>query len=324
MKLAKLLSSLVLPSLALLCGIVPDAAHAQDNEALIGAVNDSINQSVNAQVLFASQGNLTGGDFTIDNPDGAEANATLYKVGGSYEFGQPEKTVRPFLDFSAAALKVTRTIAPLDNSGGEDDFSKTKTYTITGGAGLDVKAAEGLHVRGGFDLAWNHLSNEYDFNNPLSQGLAPRVTGQAVGWDLDVLTTIPFAELIYDVKLLGALWTVHSRYAQLFNDSVSTDSDIIEVDSNTGFWQNGIEAEFPLGIDVAEFPLVGKGIFTRNDISGEALKAIPFSYYYTVTGEVLADIKSEGWWLKRAGLTVGYSFGDDFDGTTIGLAADWK
>jgi hypothetical protein len=140
----------------------------------------------------------------------------------------------------------------------------------------------------------------------------------AFNTSVDVMTYSPTIEANYTFRQGETTFIPKMRYAHLFNDSVSTKSSVIDVNSDSGLLQSFIDVQTPLGYSVYGQELGLHPFIVRTDIFGSAKAARGPNYFHeigldlTFTDATRAVIK---------GFSVGgsYIFGDDLTGYRIGV-----
>lgn len=281
-------------------------------------VNGVINESVNANTLFASQDAISTGRFTQRRQGDPDKGYTAIRLPGEVRFGEEADTVRPFINGNGALLRVTSGLAPVEG-GGEDDVASTSLFAFSGGTGVYCKISDSFSVAPSFSLSYSHLSNSYDFNNPYSQQVLAQADSEFFNWDMDLFTYAPALKTYYEQAIGEDTFQYYLGYTYLFNDTIATNSSLIDISSSTGLLTNRARITVPLGVSVAEVPLALRPMFQWNNISGHAVAGLGLRDLFEMGADMVADLEA----LKGlfSTITVGASYvtGRDFEGYHLGV-----
>jgi len=163
-------------------------------------VNGIINESVNANTLFATQEAISTGRFTQRQESQPDKDYTTIRLPGELAFGEMGDSVRPFVEGNGALLRTTAGFNPPDNMG-EADFTVTSLFAVSAGAGALIKLSDYWTLAPSASLTYSHIKNRYDFNNPYSQTYLQQYESDLFNWIMDVFTYAPSLKLFYQRDL---------------------------------------------------------------------------------------------------------------------------
>jgi hypothetical protein len=290
-------------------GLTPDA---------IRYINGVINESVNANTLFASQDAISTGRFSQRRSGDPDKGYATFRLPGAARFGQESDTLRPFVQGNGALLRVTSGLSPGDGIG-DDDFASTELFAFSAGAGFYYRVTESFTVAPSYSLTYSHIRNSYDFNNPYSQQYLAPADSEFFNWDMDLFTYAPALKTYYEKAVGAVVLNYHLGYTYLFNDTIATSSSLIDISSSTGLLTNRAQVTVPLGLAPAGAPLSIRPMFQWNNISGHAVAGLGLRDLFEMGADIIADVTSvEG---LVSAITVGASYvaGRDFEGYHLGI-----
>jgi hypothetical protein len=302
-------------------GMLGASAGWAQGTSLLDEANTRANQAVSAVTLFTSQDTLSSGIFRFRPSNDSDSEFRVTRLPYAHSFEPLENGMVPEVSVVYGFSKLTQSLQTPDGAEGIDDFSRVITHSIGAGGGLKIPAlVDGFSIAPRFFFAWSHLKRRYDFNNTLSQSTLKPFDDDLFNTYVDVLVYTPSAELNYEWTMFtDAEFSVHTRYSQLFNDSVRTKSSVIDVSSATGLLQSEIEAMVPThysvyGRDIIVHPFIG-----RSDIYGDARAGLGFGYFHEVGIDLVFTKPNDNSILKDLSVGASYSFGDSFDGWRLGI-----
>ncbi|MFM1848035.1 MAG: hypothetical protein RL417_1509 [Pseudomonadota bacterium] len=305
---------------AIVAAALPVAAIAQ---VTAEEFNDRVNEAVNGVTIFTTQDTASSGVFSFDSDREGESdrNLDILKLPFSHTFGEEGDEIRP--EFRAVIGSFKSTYSPASQVPGEtEDFSRLSANTVGVSGGVLWKAWKELRITPLFELAWTHLKRRYDYNNSFSQANLLPFDREAFNTSVDVLTYSPSIEADYTFRDGETTYVPKLRYAHLFNDSTSSKSSLIDIDSDSGLLQTFLDVNTPLGYNVEGFNLGLHPFIVRTDVFGAAKDANGPNYFHEIGADVTFD---RGGDRLIKGFSVGgsYIFGEDFDGYRLGFGADF-
>jgi hypothetical protein len=285
--------------------------------------NDRVNEAVNGVTIFTTQDTASSGVFSIDSerPGESDRSIDILKLPFTYTFGEEGDEIRPEMRMVFGNFQSNYS-PPSQVPGETADFSRLDASTLGVSGGFVWKAWEELRITTLFGVAWTHLKRRYDFNNSFSQANLLPFDREAFNTSIDVLTYSPTLEVSYTFKDSETSFVPKIRYAHLFNDSISSKSSVIDIDSDSGLLQSFFDVNTPLGCNLEGFDLGLHPFIVRTDLFGSAKDAKGPNYFHELGIDLTFD-RGKGHLLQGFSLGASYIFGDDFDGYRLGLGLDF-
>lgn len=285
--------------------------------------NDRVNEAVNAVTIFTTQDTASTGVFSFesDRPGASDRDLSILKVPLSHSFGEAGDEFRP--EVRGIFGQFQSTFSPPSPVAGETaDFSRLEANTAGVSGGVAWNAWKKLTVTPLFEIAWTHLKRRYDYNNSFSQANFLPFDREAFNTSVDVITLSPSLEVDYVFADGETTYVPKIRYAQLFNDSTSSKSSVIDINSDSGLLQTFFDVNTPLGYNVRGFDLGLHPYIVRTDVFGEAKDAEGPNYFHEIGVDLTFDRGADAL-VNGFSLGGSYIFGDDFTGYRIGLGLDF-
>lgn len=293
---------------------------SQNSGDIAEFVNGIINESVNANTLFASQEAIATGRFTQRQSSQPDKDYTTIRLPGQVASGDVGDTVRPLFVGNAALLRTTAGYNSPDGVG-EADFTVTSLFALSAGTGALVRLSDSVTVSPQVSLAYSHIKNRYDFNNSYSQSNLEVYDNELFNWTMDVFTYIPSLKLFYQYDLGFGVFNYQIAYSYLFNDTISDDTALIDINSSTGLCSNRFDVLVPTGVEIADSSLYLRPMFQWNNISGSAVAGLGLRDLYEVGLDSVTKILDEDALLSTVTVGASYVTGDSFEGFHLGLGA---
>ena len=297
-----------------------DAPMPDNSSDVAEFVNGVLNESINANTLFASQEAIATGRFTQRQNSQPDKDYTTIRLPGQYAFGDITDTVRPLIIGNGALLRTTAGLNPPDGIG-ESDFTVTSLFSLSAGGGVRVKLSDSVTLAPTATLTYSHIKNRYDFNNPYSQSYLEQYASELFNWTMDVFTYTPSLRLYYQEDIGFGLFNYQIAYSYLFNDTISDDSSLIDVNSSTGLTSNRFDILIPTGLSVEAASLFVRPMFQWNNISGNAVAGLGLRDLYEVGADLVGKVLERDSWVSTVTVGASYVTGDSFEGYHLGLGA---
>jgi hypothetical protein len=294
-----------------------DTATQQSSGEIAEFVNGIINESVNANTLFASQESIATGRFTQRQNGQPDKDYITIRLPGEFAFGEAAQTVRPFVQGNGAMLRTTAGYNSPD-SVGEADFTVTSLFALSAGGGVFVKLSDSWTLATAASLTYNHIKNRYDFNNLYSQTSLEQYESELFNWKMDLFTYAPSLKLFYQRDLEFAVLNYQIAYTYLFNDTISDDSAAIDVNSSTGLCSNRVDMLFSTGVQISDSSVFIRPMFQWNNISGNAVAGLGLRDLYEVGVDLVAHVLEDDALLSTVTVGASYVTGDNFEGYHLG------
>lgn len=281
-------------------------------------VNGVINESINANTLFASQEAIATGRYTQRQSGQPDKDYATIRIPGEVVLGDVSDTVRLVFLGNGALLRNTAGYDSPERVG-ESDFTVTSLFSLSGGIGTLVKITDSLTVAPLVSLSYSHVKNRYDFNNPYSQNYLSQADQDLFNWDMDLFTYTPALKVYYSRDLGFGTFNYHIGYTYLLNDSFSDNSGVVDINSSTGLLTDRVDILTPLGVGIEGAPLFVRPMFQWNNISGSAVKGLGLRDLFEMGADLVVKMLDENSIFST--ITVGGSYvtGKSFEGYHVGL-----
>jgi hypothetical protein len=306
--------------------VAPNVVAAQAFEVTPEAaryVNGVINESINANTLLSTQDEVSTGSFTQRQDGEPDKSYRTVRLPVEALLGSvDDEPVTGFVNGNLAYLRSTSGLAPIDGAGA-NDFAVTDLYAASAGVGMYVKLSKSLLVAPAVSLTYSRIDNSYDFNNLYSQSYLTQVGQQLFNWGMDLLTYAPEVKLFYQAEVGSTKLEYQLGYVYLFNDSIRTESPVIDINSSTGLLINRVAVNVPTGAAVLEAPLAIRPFFQWSNISGHAVAGLGLRDIFEVGADLIVDVVQCGVWISHVTLGGSYVSGKDFEGYHIGIGVDF-
>jgi hypothetical protein len=281
--------------------------------------NEVIDESVNTTMLFATQDIFSTGTFTKfreEQPD------TRYNtIRAPFEVGLGEKTDRwnPYIYGSGALLHVSSGTAKPPDATGEDDFSTSKLFALATGFGTYLRVSDDFRLAASAALTFSHLNNRYDFNNSYSQRVLEPDSSLYYNFDLNLFTYAPTMRAIYESRWGERTVNYTLGYSQLFNNSLSSSSPAVSINSASGILWNRFAVTEPTGLSIANNPSSVRPFFQWSNINGKAASGLALSNIFEVGADLVVDFKEKLLYFSQMYWGGSYVTGDNFEGYHLGF-----
>ena len=289
----------------------------QDSGEVAEFVNGIINESVNANTLFATQEAISTGRFTQRQESQPDKDYTTIRLPAEFAFGDMGDSVRPYVEGNGALLRATAGFNPPDSLG-EADFTVTSLFALSAGAGALIKLTDSWTLAPSTSLTYSHIKNRYDFNNLYSQTFLQQYESDLFNWIMDVFTYAPSLKLFYQRDLGFGVLNYQIAYTYLFNDTISDDSPAIDVNSSTGLCSNRVDLLIPTGFTLSASSLYVRPMFQWNNISGNAVGGLGLRDLYEVGADMVGKILDGDSFISTFTVGASYVTGDSFEGYHLG------
>ncbi len=143
--------------------------------------------------------------------------------------------------------------------------------------------------------------------------------GNIFNWDVDTFSYNPGLKVRYEYKMGSTTLIPSVAYTELFVDSVSTSSDIIDVNSSSGVMNAKLRIEIEDVFCINEIPFRLVPQVGRTDIYADARSGIGVGHFYDFSLAVLAKGQHYLPFFKDIGISTGFTLGEDVKGWRLGL-----
>lgn len=281
--------------------------------------NERINEAVNTTTLFASQDVLASGQFAKQRIDQPDTHYSMVRAPFEKRFAAPGDRWQPFIYGSGALLRATSGATKPPGAAGDDDFSTSNLFSLGTGGGVYLRVSDDLKLAASVAVAYSYLQNRYDFNNSFSREVLSPDDGLFYNWNLHVFTYSPTVRAIYERLWGESLLNATLAYSQLFNDSISSSSPAITIDSASGIMWMRTSVTQPLGVEAFSAPVALRPFFQWSNISGKAADGLSLVNLFEIGADVVLNFEEKFLFFSQMYWGGSYVTGDSFEGYHIGF-----
>ena len=272
---------------------------------------------------------ILGGDYGLNGGSykSSEQNVDLNisKFGGMGDVGDPMPignsgiAWQPRLQGSMGYLTTDKTYGksnPLING----DKNQYDTFAIQFGGGARFWFNDNLSLAPTIMGMYGYTENSYTAHSITGQNALPaaRAAG-VVDWDIDTWTVRPACELAYVFTWRRTIFTLTSDGTYFHTESFASTNPNLDINGNSEMWQNKIDVDVPLGVQIYGHELRTGGYFSRSDFYGDLTTGLNTEHMYEVHGRVVLDFLGQLWKCQWIGLGYSYLWGSNFTGVSYGL-----
>jgi hypothetical protein len=262
---------------------------------------------------------LATGRFGKHRSDQPDTHYDMFRAPLEKRFFEPTDRWQPYVYGSGALLRVSSGATKPLEAEGVDDFSTSKLFSLATGGGVYVRLSDDLKLAASIALAYSYLQNKYDFNNTYSREVLSPDDGLFFNWNLHVLTYSPTLRALYEYQWGSSLLNITLAYSQLFNDSISSSSSAINIDSASGvMWLRTAVTE-PLGVEIFKAPVSLRPFVQWSNISGKAADGLNLVNLFEIGADVVLKFEEKFLFLSQMHWGGSYVTGDSFEGYHIGF-----
>ena len=285
-------------------------------------INNALSSAIDGMVVFGTSSAIGSGYFTLDAEEAPDTDLDVLRLFNDIDLENPPSgEYHPFLNFGIGSVKVADEILPYYGSG-PNDFTTFSSLSFDLGVGVDIKLSERFFLTPMFDLVYTHTENEYDYNNESSQTVLQPFDGDIFNWDVDTLGYNPGLKLRYEHPLECSTLIPSISYTEVFVESFSTSSDILDVSTASGIMNSRVKWDIPDAIDAGTVPLTLVPQISRTDLYGDVRSGINLHYFQEISLAVIARNQHFLPAFKDIGVSAGITLGDDVSGWRLGLEGE--
>ena len=313
----------VLPlGMGIACGLLAVSAQAQID------VNDIKNiaaSRVAALDILGGDYGLNGGSYNSENNANHNVQVKSSKFGGMGDEGDPSPlgdtgiAWQPRLQGSMGYLTTRKSFTdPSTPING--DINEFDTFAIQFGGGARFWFNEHLSLAPTIMGMYGHTSDSYTANSAFAQGNYTALKNAGViDWNVDTWTVRPAGELSYVFTWRRTIFTLTSDGTYFHTESFTSSNPNFSINGDSEMWQNKIDVDVPLGVQIFNHELRTGGYFSRSDFFGDLNTGLNTDHLYEVHGRVVLDFLGQLWKCQWIGVGYSYLWGSNFNGVSYGL-----
>jgi hypothetical protein len=259
---------------------------------------------------FGGMGDIGIGELGGPAPLGNTGIAWQPRLQGSMGYSTIDRTY-----YQNTSVTVNGTTYNLDK-----DENKYQTFAIQFGGGARFWFNDSLSFTPTIMGMYGNTRNTYYVNG---SGLTPSdcttlKNAGLIGWRVDTWTIRPAGELSYIYTLGRTIFTLSSDGTYYYTESFSSSNPNFSVSSPSECWENKLDVDVPLGVEVFGHELRTGGYFSRTEFYGDLKDGLNAGHMYEAHGRLTLDFLGQLWKVQWLGLGYSYLWGDNFHGFTYG------
>lgn len=307
------------------CGLLAVSASAQLPANVVSEARAIAGTRVEAFDILGGDYGLNGGSYksTEQNVD-----LNISKFGGSGDIGDPMPigntgiAWQPRLQGSMGSLETKKIYHSntLPDSQINGDQNKYDTFAIQFGGGARFWFNDHLSLAPTIMGMYGYTENTYTAHSQwgINNLPAARAAG-VVDWDIDTWTIRPACQLAYVFTWRRTIFTLTSDGTYFHTESFASSNPNLDINGNSEMWENKVDVDVPLGLQVCGHELRTGGYFSRSDFYGDLDSGLNTEHMYEIHGRVVLDFLGQLWKCQWIGLGYSYLWGSNFTGVSYGL-----
>ncbi len=276
--------------------------------------------------IYGCDYGLTGGTFNSDHNADSNTKVNSSKFGGSGDVGDPIPlgttgiAWQPRLQGSMGYLTTRKSFTNPAATNIVNDINEFDTFAIQFGGGARFWLNDNLSLAPTIMGMYGHTSDSYTANNAFTQGHYEALKNAGlIDWNVDTWTIRPACELAYVYTWRRTIFTLTSDGTYYHTESFKSSNPNFSINGNAEMWQNKIDVDVPLGVQIYNHELRTGGYFSRSDFYGDLETGLNTEHMYEAHGRVVLDFLGQLWKCQWIGLGYSYLWGSNFTGVSYGI-----
>ncbi len=300
---------------------------AQLTPAEINYFRNTIGNRIEAATILGGDYGIGGGAYA-STANHNDANINVIKFGGSGEIGSPkplgdldigwQPRVQGSMGYLTANNKFQTGLL-------DDDTTEFKTFAIQIGGGARFWLSDHFSIAPTVMGMYGHTENDFTAKNQFSIDNLPEEKQLGlIDWSVDTWTIRPSLNLQYQYTWQRVIFTLSSEPTYFYTESFNSSSANLNVVGNSGAWDNKLDVDVPLGVELFGHELRTGGYFSRTELYGDLENGLDTSYIYEAHGRLVLDFLNQLWKVQWLGLGGSYFWGNDFHGWSFGADVTFR
>jgi hypothetical protein len=277
---------------------------------------------------------ILGGDFGLSDgtfrstgnglfrPTGTDTDIDVTKLGGAGDIGDPQPLGdggigwQPRLQGNMGYLESTNLFrAPLLAG----DVSTFRDFAIQFGGGARFWLSDALSFAPTLMGMYGHTTNTYAAKSDFMRAnLATATQLGLVDWRVETWTLRPALNVQYVLTLDRAIITLSADPAYFHTESWKTSNASVQVNGGSGSWDNKIDLDLPLGVQLYGHELRTGGYFSRTELFGDLKAGLDVQHVNELHTRLVLDFLNQFWKVQWIGIGGSYLWGTNISGWTVG------
>jgi hypothetical protein len=294
--------------------------------AVANDIQTTANSRIEAQDILAGDYGINGGSYTGDN----NTKINITKFGGAGDVGDPMAigntgiAWQPQLQGNMGVSSAKRTY---DFSSGPErvangDVNIDNTFAVQFGGGARFWVTDKLSFAPTIMGMYGHTYNSFTGNNNVDYEKAK--DDGLIGWNVNTWTIRPAGQIQYVETWKRTIFTFSSDGTYYHTESFTSSNPNFSVNGNSQTWENKIDVDVPLGVELYNHELRTGGYFQRTEFYNDIEKGLNTDHLYEINGRLVLDFLGQLWKLQYIGLGASYLWGSNFHGVSYGIDAAFR
>jgi hypothetical protein len=298
---------------------------AMSARAQLNDFRNTVGDQIQAATILGGDFGVSGATFTGDNG----VTLDLQKFGGSGVVGDPKQMWdwpigwQPQVQGSMGYLSSKRDYNSGILQGAE---IKDHDFSIQFGGGARFWFNNNFSIAPTFMGMYGHTDNTlYPNDNIFAQDNQPAAKAAGlVDWTADTWTVRPALDFQYAYTWRRTIFTLSSDPTYFHTESFSTSNPNVDVNGDSETWENKIDVDVPLGVEMFGHELRTGGFISRTEFYGDIKDGLDTDHLYELHGRLTLDFLNQLWKVQWIGLGASYLWGSNFSGYSYGLDIQFR
>jgi hypothetical protein len=295
-------------------------------------INESASKTagrIEAATILGGDFGIGGGTFNSTHNNNNNSDLTINKFGGAGEIGAPQPlgsldiAWQPRLQGSMGYLEDKNNFQGSDPNAGDE--SKLDTFAIQFGGGARFWFNDAFSIAPTFMGMYGYSKEEYTANSAYGKANDAQANQAGIiNWNVDTWTVRPSMNFAYQYAWNRTIFTLSTEPTYFYTESFESSSSAISVSGDSETWENKLDVDAPLGVELFGQELRTGGYFERTEFYNGISNGLSTDYLYEIHGRFVLDFLGELWKVKWLGIGASYFWSDNFDGWSVGVDANFR
>ena len=293
--------------------VVPPAAVAQFQQV--------IGSRVEAVTILGGDYGAASGIYAFRG--GNLADLQISKLGGGGIVAEPRALGGSEIKWAPVLQgNLGHSIAENDFTSGYLQGNRTRydLLAVQIGGGVRFFFTDNFSLTPTFSGIYGRTRNEFLPLNPVGDAIKVVASGTYVDWELETWSAVPALELNYDYFWRRTTFSFSSRYNFFHTENFDGSSPVVAVEGNSHTWENKLDVDVPLGVNLFKQELHAGGFLSRTEVFGGAADGLNEDKVYTINSRLVVDLLHKVWKVRWIGLGYSYFWGENFNGWSAGVS----
>ncbi len=298
------------------------SAYAQLPPSARSLYTGTISSRVEAMTILGGDYGVGGGTFSKSSRDN-NADISVSKFGGEGDIGAPRQLGtldigwQPQLQGSMGYLSANNNFHNFVNGGDSSDYN---TFAIQFGGGARFWFNDNFSIAPTVMGMYGHTENHYKGLSVFGRANEAQATREGlINWNADTWTIRPSLNLQYQYVWKRTIFTLSTEPTYYYTESFNSSSSYVDISGSSWAWENKIDIDVPLGVELFGHELRTGGFFSRTELYDGLEEGFKTDAIYEAHGRIVLDFLGELWKVQWIGLGVSHIWGgDNFTGWSFG------